>query len=601
MFLRSKRRFKNGKWHRYYSIVENRRVAGDRVVQRQVLYLGEINDSQEAAWRKTLEVFDEQRQTTVPMSLFPEDREIPPDAVNAVGLRMADLALRRCRAYGDCWLALTLWRELGLDRFWAERFLDETGGVAWEQVLAILAINRLVAPGSEWRVHREWFLQTALDELLGVDFAAVAKDRLYRCLDRLVGHKEALHRHLVERWRTLFDAKFDVLLYDLTSTYFEGLCEQNPKARHGHSRDGRPDCRQVVIALIVTPDGLPLAYEVMPGNTSDRATLRGFLARIESLYGKAGRIWVMDRGIPTEEVLQEMRAEGVHYLVGTPKGQLAKLELALSDRPWTAVHAGLQVKLLEREGEVYVVARSEDRRQKERAIRRRRLQRLVQGLNALKRRPVSRDVLLQKIGALRAEAGQVRQFVKIRVPKEGEAVSRATFRCSFDWVGWRRSREREGAYVLRGYLPRAMAGDGASLWRLYMQLVHVEQAFQDIKADLAVRPVHHQLAARVEAHILVAFLGYALLASLRMRLQYAAPGLTPRAVLEKLSAIRMVDVCIPTTDGRLLVMPRYVEPEADQHLVLEKLRLTLPAQPPPRVRAAAVILPAARPSRSADL
>ena len=601
MFLRSKRRFKNGKWHRYYSVVENRRLPGDRVVQRQVLYLGEINDSQEAVWRKTLEVFDEQRRTTCQMALFPEDREIPPDAVNALSLRMTELTLRRSRAFGDCWLALGLWRELRLDAFWAEHFDGEEGDVAWEQVLAILAINRLVAPGSEWRVHREWFLQTALDELLGVDFAAASKDRLYRCLDRLVEHKDALHRHLVERWRTLFDVKFDILLYDLTSTYFEGLGEQNPKAKHGYSRDGRPDCRQVVIALIVTPDGLPLAYEVMPGNTSDKTTLKGFLARIESLYGKADRIWVMDRGIPTEEVLKEMRETGIHYLVGTPKGQVGKLEPALTDCPWNPVHEGLQVKLIEQEGEVYVLARSEDRRQKERAIRRRRLKRLVHGLNALKRRPVSRDVLLQKIGALRAEAGQVRQFVKIRLPKEGEAVNRATFRCSFDWAGWRRSREREGAYVLRGYLPAALAGDGASLWRMYTQLVQVEQAFKNIKGDLAIRPIHHQLEERVEAHILVAFLGYALLASLRLRLQYAAPGLTPRAVLEKLSVIRMVDVCIPTTDGRLLVMPRYIEPEAEQQLILDKLRLALPPQPPPRIRSGAVILPAAPQPCSADL
>jgi hypothetical protein len=601
MFLRSKRRYKNGKWHRYFSIVENRRLAGDRVVQRQVLYLGEINGTQEAAWHKTLEVFDEQRRSTCQMSLFPEDREIPPDAVNAVSLQITELRLRRCRAFGDCWLALTLWRELHLDQFWAEHFADEEGDVAWEQVLAILAINRLVAPGSEWRVHREWFLQTALDELLGVDFAAAAKDRLYRCLDRLVRHKDALHRHLVERWRTLFDVKFDVLLYDLTSTYFEGLGEQNSKAKHGYSRDGRPDCRQVVIALIVTPDGLPLAYEVMPGNTSDRTTLRSFLARIELLYGKADRIWVMDRGIPTEEILREMRESGIHYLVGTPKGQLSKLEPALANRPWSSVHEALAVKLIEQEGEVYVLARSEDRRAKERAIRRRRLKRLVHGLNVLKRRPVNRDLLLQKIGALRAEAGLVRRFVKIRLPKEGEAVNRSTFRCSFDWMGWRRSREREGAYVLRGYLPAALAGDGESLWRMYMQLVQVEQAFKHVKGDLAIRPIHHSLEERVEAHILVAFLGYALLASLRMKLQYAAPGLTPRAVLEKLSTIRMVDVCIPTTDGRLLVMPRYVEPDADQQLVLDKLRLSLPPQPPPRIRSGEVILPAADQPCGADL
>ncbi len=601
MFLRSKRRFKNGKWHRYFSVVESRRLSRGRVVQRQVLYLGEINDSQEAAWRKTLEVFDERQQARCQMTLFPEDREIPPDAVNALSLRMDQLSLRRSRAFGDCWLALTLWRKLQLERFWAERLSNERGDVPWDQVLAILAINRLIDPGSEWWIHCEWFLQTALDELLGLDFAAVGKDRLYRCLDRLIEHKDALNRHLIEQWRTLFDATFDVLLYDLTSTYFEGLCKEIPKAKHGYSRDGRPDCRQVVIALVVTPDGLPLAYEVMPGNTSDKTTLKRFLAHIESLYGKADRIWVMDRGIPTEEVLQEMRAEGIHYLVGTPKGRLSKMEQSLVDQPWNEVHEALQVKLFEQDGEVYVLARSEDRRRKERAIRRRKLKRLVHGLNALKRRAVSRDVLLQKIGVLKAEAGQVKQFVRIQLPREGEPVTRSTFRCSFDGVGWRRSREREGAYLLRGYLPAAMAEDGVSLWRLYMQLVQVEQAFKNMKGDLSVRPIHHQLELRVEAHILVAFLGYTLLVSLRMILQHAAPGLTPRAVLEKLSAIRMVDVCIPTSDGRLLVMPRYIEPEADQQLVLEKLNLTLPPQPPPRIRAGEVVLPAASVGCSADL
>jgi transposase len=601
MFLRSKKRFKNGKWHRYFSVVESRRLSAERVVQRQVLYLGEINDTQEAAWRKTLEVFDEQRQASCQMSLFPEDREIPPDAVNALSLRMDQLKLRRSRAFGDCWLGLALWRELQLDCFWAERLAGERGDVPWEQVVAILAINRLIDPSSEFRIHREWFLQTALDELLNVDFAAASKDRLYRCLDRLVEHKDALGRHLVEQWRTLFDARFDVLLYDLTSTYFEGLCEEIPKAKHGYSRDGRPDCRQVVMALVVTPDGLPLAYEIMPGNTSDRTTLKSFLARIEALYGKADRIWVMDRGIPTEEVLEQMRAEGIHYLVGTPKSRLSRMEQALLDRPWSKVHEALQVKLLEQDGEVYVLARSEDRRNKERAIRRRKLKRLVQGLNVLKRRPVSRDALLQKIGALKAEAGLVKQFVRIHLPQEGEPVTRATFHCSFDWAGWRRSCEREGAYLLRGYLPAAIARDGVSLWRMYMQLVQVEQAFKNLKSDLSVRPIHHQIEPRVEAHILVAFLGYALLASLRMKLQHAAAGLTPRAVLEKLAAIRMVDVCIPTTDGRLLVMPRYIEPDAPQQLVLDKLNLTLPPQPPPRIRAGEVILPAAALTCSADL
>ena len=601
MFLRSKRRLKNGKCHRYWSVVENRRLSPDRVVQRQVLYLGEINDDQEAAWRRTLEVFDEQRHQTCQMTLFPEDRPIPADAVNALSLRMCDLRLRRDRSYGDCWLGLMLWRQLQLDRFWGHCLADQRGEVPWEQVLAILAINRLVAPASEWHVHRQWFLTTALDELLGVDFAAVAKDRLYRCLDRLVAHKDALHRHLVEQWRTLFDAKFDILLYDLTSTYFEGQCKQIPKAKHGYSRDGRGDCRQVVIALVVTPDGLPLAYEVLAGNTADNTTLKTFLGKIESLYGQANRIWVMDRGVPTEAVLAEMRSEGLHYLVGTPKSQLGKMEQALLEQSWSQVHEGLQVKLIQQDGEVYVLARSEDRRSKERAIHRRKLKQLVHGLNRLKRRKVSRDGLLQKIGALRAKAGQVQRFVKIDLPAEGQKVGRWRFGGRFDRAGWRAFRQREGAYLLRGFLPASVAQDGVSLWQMYMQLVQVEQAFQHFKTDLAIRPIGHQLECRVEAHVLVAFLGYALLASLRMKVRPAAVGLTVRAVLEKLASIRMVDVCIPTTDGRLLVMPRYIEPQAEQELVLDKLNLRLPAQPPPRIRGGEAILPAAPSTCSADL
>jgi transposase len=600
MYLRCHSRKKNGKQHRYWSVVESRRLSDRKTSQRQVLYLGEINDSQQEAWRKTLEVFDEDRQEYRTLSLFPSDRPIPAGDLGAVSVDLTGMRLEHPRSFGNCWLGCLLWEELGLGRFWEDKLGSERGEVPWSKVLQLLVVNRLCDPGSEFAVHREWFLRSAMDELLSADFAVAEKDRLYRCLDRIVEHKDELCRFLVERWKTLFDAQFDVLLYDLTSTHFEGGCQEIPKAKHGYRRDGRPDCRQVVIALIVTPDGLPLAYEVMAGNTSDKTTLKHFLACVESLYGRANRIWVMDRGVPTEAVLSEMRAEGIHYLVGTPKSRLSQMEQALVDQPWSVVHETLSVKLIEREGEVYVLARSTDRRQKERAIRRRKLKRLVRGLNDLKRRAVSRDVLLQKIGALRAAAGSIRRFVKLRLPREGEAVNRSTFRCTFDWVGWRQSCQREGAYLLRGHLPAAMAQDGPGLWRMYMQLVQVEQAFKDIKSDLAVRPIHHQLEERVEAHILVAFLGYALWASLRVKLQSVASGLTPRAVLEKLSAIRMVDVCIPTSDGRLLVMPRMVEPEADQRLVLEALRLTLPAQPPPRIRSAQTVPPAIDESCSAD-
>ncbi len=598
MFLRCHSRQKNGKLHRYWSVVESRRVAGGDPVQRQVLYLGEINDSQEAAWRKTIAVFDERRQRLEQLSLFPSDRPIPADEANALSVVLSELRLLRPRSFGDCWLGCLLWDELGLSDFWEACLQDQRGEVAWRKVLQLLVINRLCAPGSELAIHRHWFDRSAMDELLGTDLAVAAKDRLYRCLDRILPHKDDLCRHLTERWKTLFDASFDVLLYDLTSTYFEGLCEQNPQARHGYSRDGRPDCRQVVIALVVTPDGLPLAYEVLAGNTADHTTLADFLSKIEALYGKARRVWVMDRGIPTEATLEQMRNEGVAYLVGTPRRQLKKLDKDLVERRWEDVHEGVQVKLLEQEQELYVLARSADRKQKEAAIRRRKLQRLVHGLNRLKRRKITRDTLLKKIAVLQKDAGQVASLVRIREPKPDEPVNRETFVCTLDRAARRAAEERDGCYLLRGHLPwedfpAGLQKQASTLWGWYMQLVQVEEAFKALKSDLALRPIHHQVGQRVEAHVFVAFLGYCLTVTLRMKLRTRAPGLTPRAVLQAISGIQMVDVVIPTTDGRELVLPRHTEPTAEQAMILEQLRLTLPPQPPPRIRAGQVEMPLA--------
>jgi len=307
MFLRSTNRKKDGKDHRYFSIVENRRLSGGKTVQRTVLYLGEINDQQQAAWRKTLDVFDEDAQCNSTMSLFPHDREIPADVLDAVQVKLSGLELRRPRVFGNCWLACELWQQLGLDEFWQQRLPEAREAVSWEKVLRLLVVNRLLDPGSEYHVHRQWFVDSAMDELLETDFAVAEKDRLYRCLDRLLEHKGELFVWLKQKWADLFGAEFDVLLYDLTSTYFEGEMEQNPKAKRGYSRDKRPECLQLVIALVVTPDGFPLAYEVMNGNTSDRATLRDFLKKIEHTYGQAKRVWVMDRGVPSEAILQEMR------------------------------------------------------------------------------------------------------------------------------------------------------------------------------------------------------------------------------------------------------------------------------------------------------
>jgi hypothetical protein len=581
MFLRQTIRKKDGKEHRYFSVVENRRVSDGRVVQRHLLYLGEINDSQERAWRKSIEVFDEDAAAPRTLSLFPEDRceGLLPDA-SIVRLRLSQTRLRRPRQWGACWLALTLWRELLLDRFWA-RLPASRKGTCWDAVLLVLTAYRLLAPGSEWRLHREWFERSALADLLGADFALAEIHKLYACHDRLLAHKDALFEHLVARWRDLFNARFDVLLYDLTSTYFEAdpPFPEGDKRRHGYSRDHRPDCVQVVIALVVTPEGLPLAYEVMPGNTADNATLRGFLQRIERQYGKARRIWLMDRGIPTEEVLAEMRAADppVHYLVGTPKGRLTRLERELLGKPWQQARPGVQVKLLPQDGELYVFAQSRDRVAKERAMRRRQLKWLWRRLAQIAAMKLTREELLMKLGAARSHAPTAWRLIPVVVPKTG-----APFSYRLDRDKLRQVRRREGRYLLRTNLTE---NDPVQLWSYYLQLVAVEEAFKNLKGDLAVRPIFHQHQDRVEAHIFIAFLAYCLHVTLGRRLHALAPGLTPRSVLEKFAAIQMIDVHIPTSDGRELVLARYTEPQAELKLLLDKLRLELPAQPPPKITA----------------
>jgi hypothetical protein len=378
MYLRPNRRFKDGKEHRYWSIVESKRCAGGKVVQRQVLYLGEINDSQQEAWCRVIEAFDERAQQTTQLALFPADRPLPDHAEgHGAQIRLGAMQLHRPRQWGACWLACQLYEQLALDRFWAARLPDSREGTCWSHILETLVCYRLIDPGSEWRLHWLWFEQSAMGDLLGEDFALVEKNALYRCLDKLVEHKPALFTHLCRRWQDLFGARFDVLLYDLTSTYFESdpPSDDSDKRRHGYSRDKRSDCVQVVIALIVTPDGFPLAYEVLPGNTSDKTTLRAFLSKIEAQYGKAQRIWLMDRGIPTEEVLAEMRQSDppVAYLVGTPKGRLSKLEKSLVGLPWQEVRPGVEVKLLAEDDDLYVLAQSRARIDKERAMRKRQL------------------------------------------------------------------------------------------------------------------------------------------------------------------------------------------------------------------------------------
>ncbi len=588
MFLRTTNRRKDGKDHRYFSVVENRRLSSGKTAQRTVLYLGEVNDSQQAAWRKTLEVFDEQRSCSRTLSLFPEDREIPADAADSLQVRLSELELRRPRRFGDCWLACEIWHQLALDAFWQARLPEGREAVSWEKVLELLVVIHLLEAASEFRVHRQWFLSTAMDELLNVDYAVAEKDRLYRCLDRVLEHKQDLFLWLRQKWADLFQADFEVLLYDLTSTYFEGAMEENPKAKRGYSRDGRPDCLQLVVALVITADGFPLAYEVMEGNTSDCTTLRGFLDRIEQTYGKARRMWVMDRGIPTEAILAEMREPGrqVYYLVGTSRSKIKQHEKKWLELPWRKVRDSVEVKLFEQDGELYVLAKSEGRQAKEIAMRRKRLARLLRKLRAMRRSLPARDQLLLRIGAAKSEAGRAFGYVKIQIPDARQPVTRESFQFQVDKAKLKEAELRDGHYLLRSNLSD---GDPSVLWSRYVQLTQIESVFRSLKSELGIRPIRHQLEHRADAHILIAFLAYCLQVTLKNRLMIHAPGLTPSAVLEKLATIQMIDVHIPTVDGHWLILPRYTQPEPDARLVLDQLKLDLPAQPPPRITADAAV------------
>ncbi len=579
MFLKCHERHKDGKTHRSWSIAESRRYAGGKVAHRHVLYLGEINDSQRLQWERSIAVFDERGGDERQLALFPSDRTPPAGGADALQVRLSGLTLSHPRQWGACWLADHLWRALHLDDFFGARLPVSREDTDWEKVLRILVIYRLLSPGSEWRLHRHWFGTTALADLLGVDARAVQDDTLYRCHDLILPLKEELFAHLRARWSDLFGARYEVVLYDLTSTYFEcdvPTDEADPR-RFGYSRDKRSDCVQVVVALVVTPDGLPLAYEMFPGNTADKTTLRGMLKTIRQRYGDAERIWIMDRGIPTEEVLTELHANdiNVRYLVGTPKGRLTRYEAALAEKSWQSVRPQLRVKLLPQDGELYVLAESQARAGKERGMRKRKLKAYWKRLAELQTQRPPRDALLGKLGAAQHQAGRIAtSLVKLEVAADGALTYQ------LDKAKLLAVRAREGRYLLRTNLT---ADDPELIWRCYMQLCHVEEAFRTLKGDLGLRPIFHQKTERIEAHLFVTFLAYCLSITLRQQLKAHAPGLMPRVVFEKLATVQMLDVRVPTTDGRELLLVRHTEPDRDVLLLLERLGLTLPPQPPPKI------------------
>ena len=593
MYLKCHSRLKDGKEHYYYSIAEKVACAGGRRVERHVFYLGEVNDSQREGWLKLIEAFDVEAQQQTKLALFASDHPIPTHATDlAVQVRLAEFSIQRPRQWGACWIFLRIWEQLKLEAFWRERLPASREHTSWHQILLVLCAYRWIDPGSEWRLHREWYAGSAMGDLLNADFALAAKDNLYRCLDKLVAHKAALFSFLQERWKDLFGIRYEVLLYDLTSTYFESNppFAEGDKRQFGYSRDKRSDCVQVVIALVVTPEGFPMAYEVLPGNTSDKTTLKDFLERIQKQYGTARRVWVMDRGIPTDEVLEEMRQQTdppLQYVVGTPKGRLGKLEAQLVKLSWQQARPSVQVKLLSQEEELFVLVQSQARVSKERAMRRRKLKQLWTRLKALREQRPSYEALLMKLGAAKAEAGRVGSLVEVTLPEAPRSKKARQQRVSGFEFGLQKKKlrevlKREGRYLLRTNLKET---DPAKVWEFYLQLVEVEEAFKNLKGDLAIRPIFHQLERRIEAHVFVCFLAYCLQVSLRHQLRAKAPGLTVRQVLEKFGRMQMMDVHFPTTDGRDILFVRYTQPEKDHQLILAQMNWELPPQSPPRITA----------------
>jgi transposase len=577
MYLKRRVRHKDGKDHVYYAVCESLRVSRQRVVQRQVLHLGELNTTQLDSWQHTLDVIHEDGQRHQ-RRLFTDREARAPDDPDVVEVRLSSFAVKAPRRFGDCWAGCQLWAELGLDRFWQQALAEEAGAVPWEKVLELLVVNRLLAPRSELFVHEKWFAQTAMDLLLDTDASVADKDRLYRCLDRLLAHKTALEQHLAARWKGLFDASFEVLLYDLTSTYFEGQAEAVPKARRGYSRDHRPDCKQLLIALIVSTEGLPLTYEIFPGNLLDRGTLSQVLAAVESKYGHARRVWVFDRGVVSEPNLELLRQRGAHYLVGTPKSQLKGYQQKLVQGTWQQVSSEVEVQLLPESEEVYVLCRSGKRRHKERAMRQRRLRDLIGDLRALRRRLrqgqlKDPELIQQQLGRLQERHPQAWRWLRWEL--QGNQLD-------WDWdrTAFRAAVQAEGAYLLRAHWTEQ---DPARLWQTYVQLTEAEAVFRTLKSEVKVRPIWHWLERRVEAHVLVAFLGYCLWVCLRKKAQRIAPSLTPWQILAQLGQIALVEVWFELRDGRRICLPRITQPESVQALLLQQLSWQLPQQPPPRI------------------
>ncbi len=589
MFLRSHGRKKDGKDHTYWSLVETV-CTPDGPRQKTLCYLGELNSSAQARWLTAVEVFNEQGETQQ-LKLFPSHVEPPPDGPQVARVLLNKVRLERTRQFGACFVGLEIWKRLELDRFFEQAVDNEPADVPWSRIAALLAVNRLCAPGSELAIEQRWYPSTALDDLLQIEEGKINDTRLYRCLDRILPHKTKLERHLKNRYGELFGAEFDVLLYDLTSTYVEGAAEKNPMVRRGYSRDHRPDCEQLVIALIMNHEGFPFSYETFNGNRSDVSTMETILRMVERKYGKARRIWVFDRGIVSEENLAAIRKRDGQYLTGTPRNQMKQFEAELLKEDWTQVRPEVEIKKVAiPEGEAtYILCRTSGRKEKEKAIRNRFSNSMETALKGLEKaiaagRLKDRNKMERRLGKIQARHPQVNDLYDVDLKDTADGV-RLCWQIKEDRKNWCESRE--GAYLLRTNLKAETA---EQLWSKYMQLTEAEASFRALKSELSIRPLFHQLEPRVKAHVMVAFLGYALWVTLKHLLKRRTPivprpsvsgvenaePMTPMKAIALLSTLQSADIVLPTTDGRQIRLRRITEPTAEQKSLLRQLGISLP-------------------------
>jgi hypothetical protein len=574
MYLRHTTRVKDGKAHTYWRLVRSVRV-GRKVHQQTVAQLGELDAqgrAQARALARTITGGREQPELFEPLA--PEAPPIP--------VRLDRLRLERGRAFGAVWLGWTLWRALQLDTLLEQLLPVGREDVPWATMAAVLVVARLCEPSSELHIAEDWYRRTALEDLLALPAPLVNDDRCYRALDRLLPHKSVLEQHLVKRLGDLFALDYDLLLYDVTSTYFEGTAARNPLAQRGHSRDHRPDCRQVCLALVVTREGMPLGYELFAGNRTDVTTVKEIVDTMETRYGQAQRIWVMDRGMTSADNIAWLQETGRRYLIGTPKSELRKWARQIAEASdWHTVRDGVEVKRCAGpEGsETFLLVRSVERGEKERAMHERFAQRIEAGLATLThrlthaRQPLERGPIERQLGRLLAHNSRAagRYLIEVVADPSVSAGLRVVWTARPEWDAW--ARHSEGCYLLRSNIADWSPDE---LWRTYIQLTEAEAAFRIQKSELSIRPIWHQREGRVKAHILVCFLGYVLWKTLEQWQRRAGLGHSPRTILEELGRIQSTDVVLPTQDGRELRLRCVVRPDPAQARLLDRLGLDLP-------------------------